>query len=123
MPILSKGGAIIGVTQCLNKRGGGRFSREDEAICTALCSLFSVCVLNASVFEREKQLVRRLEALLEVSHRPSLDASPHDHLMIGACTSHDPPIVSASSRWRTASRSTRSSRAAAAPTPSSRGNA
>ena len=59
MPILSKGGAIIGVTQCLNKRGGGRFSREDEAICTALGSRFSVCVLNAAAADAKGNVYSR----------------------------------------------------------------
>merc|ERR1719230_476748 len=80
MPIYGKPRAegdappIIGVAQCLNKRsggegdgGGGGFSPEDEAVMSALCHLFSVCICHAQLHEREQRLHRQKQALLELA--------------------------------------------------------
>ena len=57
---------ILGVAQCLNKRDGKSFTAQDEQMMAALCSLFSVCLLNAQVFERERRLHGQKQVKLAV---------------------------------------------------------
>ena len=83
MPIYGQSAAegetppILGVAQCLNKRDGKSFTAQDEQMMAALCSLFSVCLLNAQVFERERRLHRQKQALLELSSTPNPDPDPN----------------------------------------------
>ena len=66
-PAKGEAAPILGVAQCLNKRDGESFTAQDEQMMAALCSLFSVCLLNATVFERERRLHRQKQALLELA--------------------------------------------------------
>jgi len=67
MPFFSKEGRVLGVTQVLNKKNDERFTNEDEEMMRALCSIFSVCFINASVFENLKKVHDERQALFELS--------------------------------------------------------
>ncbi|MBV9552236.1 MAG: GAF domain-containing protein [Alphaproteobacteria bacterium] len=51
MPIVSKTGARIGVTEVLNKRGGGGFTARDEDQLRAFTAQISVLLENAQLFD------------------------------------------------------------------------
>jgi len=63
MPMRNKLGEIIGVFQCLNKEGGGAFSREDERLLEALASQTAIAIENAQLYEDQK---KQFNSIIEV---------------------------------------------------------
>jgi len=55
-PMRDATGALVGVLQVLNRRGGGRFSREDESLLAAIAAEASVAVVHARLVEAERQI-------------------------------------------------------------------
>jgi adenylate cyclase len=51
MPIINKVGTGIGVTEVLNKKGGGRFTNKDEAQLRAFTAQIAVLLENAQLFD------------------------------------------------------------------------
>jgi len=66
IPIISAG-RVVGVCQCVNKRGGGEFTREDEELLNALSVVFAVCIENAHALQSESRLRQQQQALLTLS--------------------------------------------------------
>jgi HD-GYP domain-containing protein (c-di-GMP phosphodiesterase class II) len=63
MPMRNKRGEIIGVFQCLNKEGGGAFTREDEELLEALSSQAAIAIENAQLYEEQK---KQFNSIIEV---------------------------------------------------------
>ena len=64
VPVISKEGKVIGVTQCLNKRGGA-FSAEDEQRLRAFTSQVAVALENAKLFDDIQNIKNYNESMLE----------------------------------------------------------
>lgn len=64
VPVVNKEGAIIGVTQVLNKRGGP-FTDEDEARLKAFTAQVSIALENAKLFADVQAMKNYNEAMLE----------------------------------------------------------
>ncbi|MEI8368531.1 MAG: GAF domain-containing protein [Planctomycetia bacterium] len=64
VPILNKLGAVIGVTQVLNKRGGP-FTAEDESRLRAFTAQISIALENAKLFADVQNMKNYSEAMLE----------------------------------------------------------
>ncbi|MBI4639948.1 MAG: GAF domain-containing protein [Candidatus Tectomicrobia bacterium] len=64
VPVLNRGGEIIGVTQAINKRGGV-FEQEDENLLRALSSQIAVALENAQLYERTVNMKNYLESVQE----------------------------------------------------------
>jgi len=62
-PVTNKDGKIIGVSQVLNKQGGG-FSDEDVTRLTAFTSQISIGIENASLFDNIQSLMNYNESML-----------------------------------------------------------
>jgi adenylate cyclase len=62
-PVINKDGKIIGVSQVLNKQGGG-FSDEDVSRLTAFTSQISIGIENASLFDNIQNLMNYNESML-----------------------------------------------------------
>lgn len=62
-PVANKEGKIIGVSQVLNKQGGG-FTDEDVSRLTAFTSQISIGIENASLFDNIKNLMNYNESML-----------------------------------------------------------
>jgi len=63
MAMRNKLGEIIGVFQCLNKEGGGAFTREDERLLEALSSQTAIAIENAQLYEDQK---KQFNSIIEV---------------------------------------------------------
>ena len=64
VPVISKEGKMIGVTQCLNKRGGA-FTSEDEQRLRAFTSQVAVALENAKLFDDIQNIKNYNESMLE----------------------------------------------------------
>ncbi len=64
VPVVNKTGKVIGVTQVLNKRGGG-FTGEDEARLTAFTSQIAIALENAKLFEDVQNMKSYNESMLQ----------------------------------------------------------
>lgn len=64
VPVISKEGKVIGVTQCLNKRGGA-FTGEDEQRLRAFTSQVAVALENAKLFDDIQNIKNYNESMLE----------------------------------------------------------
>ncbi|MGB0671239.1 MAG: GAF domain-containing protein, partial [Rhodospirillales bacterium] len=64
VPVTNKAGKVIGVTQCLNKRGGP-FSEEDEQRLKAFTSQVAIALENAKLFDDVQNMKNYNEAMLE----------------------------------------------------------
>jgi adenylate cyclase len=64
VPIVNKNGAVIGVTQVLNKRGGP-FTAEDESRLRAFTAQISIALENAKLFADVQNMKNYSEAMLE----------------------------------------------------------
>ena len=64
VPVINKGGKIIGVTQVLNKRGGP-FTAEDEARLKAFTAQVSIALENAKLFDDVQNMKNYNESMLE----------------------------------------------------------
>ena len=64
VPIINKIGAVIGVTQVLNKRGGS-FSNEDESRLRAFTAQISIALENAKLFADVQNMKNYNDAMLE----------------------------------------------------------
>ena len=62
-PVTNKDGKIIGVSQVLNKQGGG-FTDEDVSRLTAFTSQISIGIENASLFDNIQNLMNYNESML-----------------------------------------------------------
>ena len=62
-PVTNKEGKIIGVSQVLNKQGGG-FTDEDVSRLTAFTSQISIGIENASLFDEIQSLMNYNESML-----------------------------------------------------------
>ena len=62
-PVTNKDGKIIGVSQVLNKQGGG-FTDEDVSRLTAFTSQISIGIENASLFDNIQSLMNYNESML-----------------------------------------------------------
>ncbi|MGK2859906.1 MAG: adenylate/guanylate cyclase domain-containing protein [Thermoanaerobaculia bacterium] len=64
MPIFSKDGSCIGVTQVLNKQGGGQFTTKDESRLRAFTAQIAVALENARLFEDVMRVQNYNESIL-----------------------------------------------------------
>ncbi len=64
VPVVSKNGKVIGVTQCLNKRGG-TFSEDDEQRLRAFTSQVAIALENAKLFDDVQSMKNYNESMLE----------------------------------------------------------
>jgi adenylate cyclase len=64
VPVVNKGGKVIGVTQVLNKRGGP-FTADDEARLKAFTSQISIGLENAKLFDDVQNMKNYNEGMLE----------------------------------------------------------
>jgi adenylate cyclase len=64
-PILDKQGGRVGVTQVLNKRGGGGFTVKDEARLRAFSAQIAVCLDNARLFDDVLSMKNYNESILK----------------------------------------------------------
>lgn len=64
VPVTNKAGAVIGVTQVLNKRGGA-FNAGDEARLKAFTSQISIGIENAKLFDDVQTIKNYNESILE----------------------------------------------------------
>ncbi|MGB0683601.1 MAG: GAF domain-containing protein [Magnetovibrionaceae bacterium] len=64
IPVTNKAGKVIGVTQCLNKRGGP-FTDEDEQRLKAFTSQVAIALENAKLFDDVQNMKNYNEAMLE----------------------------------------------------------
>ncbi len=64
VPIVNKQGAVIGVTQVLNKRGGP-FTAEDESRLRAFTAQISIALENAKLFADVQNMKNYSESMLE----------------------------------------------------------
>ncbi len=64
VPVVNKGGKIIGVTQVLNRRGGP-FSEEDEKRLKAFTAQVSIALENAKLFDDIQNMKNYSEGILE----------------------------------------------------------
>lgn len=64
VPVISKNGRVIGVTQCLNKRGG-TFSEDDEQRLRAFTSQVAIALENAKLFDDVQSMKNYNESMLE----------------------------------------------------------
>ncbi len=96
VPLRGRDERILGVVQCLNKRGGGRFDEEDVGLLETLAAQAAVAIENARLFgslvrqnvelQRTKlqleRKVRELDVLFEIAH-VSASAGALDDLLHG----------------------------------------
>lgn len=64
VPVISKNGKVIGVTQCLNKRGG-TFTEDDEQRLRAFTSQVAIALENAKLFDDVQSMKNYNESMLE----------------------------------------------------------
>ena len=64
VPVVSKAGMVIGVTQVLNKRGGP-FNEEDESRLKAFTGQVSIALQNAKLFDDVQNMKNYNESMLE----------------------------------------------------------
>jgi len=64
VPVVSKNGRVIGVTQCLNKRGG-TFTDEDEQRLRAFTGQVAIALEHAKLFDDIQNIKNYNEAMLE----------------------------------------------------------
>jgi adenylate cyclase len=64
VPVISKNGKAVGVTQCLNKRGGA-FTDEDEQRLRAFTSQVAIALENAKLFDDIQNVKNYNEGMLE----------------------------------------------------------
>ena len=65
MPVITKEGETIGVTQVVNKRGGDTFTAQDEARLSAFCAQIAFTLYNAQLFEEVVQIKNYNENILK----------------------------------------------------------
>jgi adenylate cyclase len=83
-PLMNKQGAIIGVTQVLNKSGGA-FSAEDESRLKAFTAQVAIALENAKLFEDVQKMKNYNENMLESMSNGVITLDQHD--MIVTCNS------------------------------------
>jgi adenylate cyclase len=81
-PVINKQGAIIGVTQVLNKTGGA-FSAEDESRLKAFTAQVAIALENAKLFEDVQKIKNYNENMLESMSNGVITLDQHD--MIVTC--------------------------------------
>jgi adenylate cyclase len=81
-PVINKQGAIIGVTQVLNKIGGA-FSAEDESRLKAFTAQVAIALENAKLFEDIQKIKNYNENMLESMSNGVITLDQHD--MIVTC--------------------------------------
>ena len=64
VPVVNKSGVVIGVTQCLNKRGGP-FTDEDEQRLKAFTAQVSIALENAKLFDDVRNMKNYNESMLQ----------------------------------------------------------
>jgi signal transduction histidine kinase len=74
LPLFDSRGAVAGVIQVLNKRGGP-FSADDEALLAALCGQAAIALENARLYESVKRRNRELDLLYAIEREVSAAAS------------------------------------------------
>ena len=67
MPVISKEGKTIGVSQVLNKRGGA-FTKEDEKRLAAFTSQISMGIENAKLFDEVQNAMNYTQSMLSSMH-------------------------------------------------------
>ena len=67
MPVISKEGKSIGVSQVLNKRGGA-FTKEDEKRLGAFTSQISMGIENAKLFDEVQNAMKYTQSMLSSMH-------------------------------------------------------
>ena len=73
---------VFGNLYLTEKRGGGEFDEEDEAVLTALGAAAGVAVGNARLYEEARRQQQWLRASTEVTQRLLSDADPDDVLAL-----------------------------------------
>jgi HD-GYP domain-containing protein (c-di-GMP phosphodiesterase class II) len=76
-PMRNPQGLVIGVAQAMNKRGGGRFDRDDEEMLLAFSSQACIAVENARYLDLQK---KTFETLI---HGQAVAIDARDHITSG----------------------------------------
>jgi adenylate cyclase len=93
-PLINKQGAIIGVTQVLNKSGGA-FSAEDESRLKAFTAQVAIALENAKLFDDVQKIKNYNENMLESMSNGVITLDQHD--MIVTCNAAGARILKQSS--------------------------
>ncbi len=64
LPLRNNEGRVVGVTQMINKQGGGLFLAEDEQLMEAFSAQAAVAIENAQLFQQTLQMRNHLESIL-----------------------------------------------------------
>ncbi|WP_166819818.1 GAF domain-containing protein [Thalassoroseus pseudoceratinae] len=64
MPLVSKSGEVVGVTQLVNKSAGG-FTDEDEELFRAFCGQAAIAMENAALFDEALEMRNYLEGIMQ----------------------------------------------------------
>lgn len=87
VPLVSKSGEVVGVTQLVNKRAGG-FSDEDEELFRAFCGQAAIAMENAALFDEALEMQNYLEGIMQSISQIVLTLNERGHLV-----SHNRPFV------------------------------
>jgi signal transduction histidine kinase len=79
---------VFGNLYLTEKRGGGEFDEEDEAIVVALATAAGVAVENARLYEETRRREAWLEASTEITTRLLSGAAPQEVLSLMAARAH-----------------------------------
>jgi adenylate cyclase len=89
-PVINKNGAIIGVTQALNKSGGA-FSAEDESRLKAFTAQVAIALENAKLFDDVQKIKNYNENMLESMSNGVITLDEHDTIV--TCNSAGARII------------------------------
>ncbi|HYB48903.1 MAG TPA: GAF domain-containing protein [Streptosporangiaceae bacterium] len=67
---------VFGNLYLTNKRGGGQFTEDDEAVLVALGAAAGVAIENARLYEAARRQQRWIQASAAVSTRPRVASAP-----------------------------------------------
>jgi len=79
-PVINKHGAIIGVTQALNK-GGGPFTAEDESRLKAFTAQVAISLENAKLFDDVQKIKNYNESMLESMSNGVITLDEHETIV------------------------------------------
>ena len=86
MPLLSKSGEVVGVTQLVNKSAGG-FTEEDEELFRAFCGQAAIAMENSALFDEALEMRNYLEGIMQSISQIVLTLNEKGHLV-----SHNRPF-------------------------------
>ncbi|TZG24124.1 adenylate/guanylate cyclase domain-containing protein [Sphingomonas montanisoli] len=80
-PIFNKQGGCVGVTQVLNKHGGGGFTAKDEARLRAFSAQIAVCLENARLFDDVLSMKNYNESILKSTSNGVITFDDEDRIV------------------------------------------